>query len=421
LDDVFAFYKHCEEKREKLPFEIDGVVVKVNDLKLWPVLGMVGKGPRYMMAYKFAAIQATTILNGIVWQVGRTGTLTPTAILEPVHVGGVTISRATLHNMDEIERLGVKIGDTVIIERAGDVIPKIIKNLPKLRTGKEKEIQVPRECPMCDSVVERVPGEVAYRCENKKCYAVNLRRLTHWTSKGAMDIEGLGPKIIEQLVKAGLVREASDFYNLTVGDLEPLERFAEKSAENLVKAITERKIVDFARFIYALGIRPVGEENALLLAKQFQILNPKHQILNKSQIQISQIINFYQKLSLKELEKLEDVGPIVAGSIYNWFHDKHNLELLEKLQTAGVEIKSQKSTVKSQLLAGKTFVLTGTLDSLTRDEAKAKIRELGGDISSTVSQNTDFVIAGAEPGSKLKKARELGVKVVEEKEFLEMI
>jgi DNA ligase (NAD+) len=422
LDEVEEFYQKIAKKRESLPMEIDGVVVKVNDLSLWSVLGIVGKGPRYMMAYKFAAEQATTKLLDLVWQVGRTGTLTPTAILEPVHVGGVTISRATLHNMDEIKRLGIKIGDTVIIERAGDVIPKIINNLPKLRTGHEKEIHVPKKCPMCDSEVERVAGEVAYRCVNKNCYAVNLRRLMHWTSKGAMDIEGLGPKIIEQLVKEGLVRDISDFYNLTVGDLEPLERFAEKSAENLVKAIAERKTVDLARFIYGLGIRHVGEESAQLLSKQ--IPNSKLQITipqRRDQISISQIAKSYSDLSLEELEKLEDVGPIVAGSIYEWFHDKHNLALLEKLEKAGVAIKSQLSTVQSKKLSGKTFVLTGTLDGLTRDEAKAKIRELGGDISSSVSKNTDFVIAGAEPGSKYDKAVKLGVKIVGEEEFLNLI
>ena len=423
LKEVEEFYQKIAKKREGLPMEIDGIVVKVNNLSLWPVLGIVGKGPRYMMAYKFPAEQATTKLLDLIWQVGRTGTLTPTAILEPVHVGGVTISRATLHNMDEIKRLGVKIGDTVIIERAGDVIPKIIKNLPKLRIGNEKEIQVPKKCPMCDSEVERVEGEVAYRCINKNCYAVNLRRLMHWTSKGAMDIEGLGPKIIEQLVKEGLVRDISDFYNLTVGDLEPLERFAEKSAENLVKAIAERKTVDLARFIYGLGIRHVGEESAQLLSKQ--IPNSKLSSFAKAtadkQIPISKITKLYQDLSLEELEKLEDVGPIVAGSIYEWFHDKHNLALLERLEESGVEIKSQLSTVKSQKLKDKTFVLTGTLNGLTRDEAKAKIRELGGDISSSVSKNTDFVVAGAEPGSKLEKAQELGVKVLNEEEFSKII
>ncbi|MDD4332956.1 MAG: NAD-dependent DNA ligase LigA [Patescibacteria group bacterium] len=421
LDEVFSFYKHCEAKREKLPFEIDGVVVKVNNLALWPVLGVVGKGPRYMMAYKFAAVQATTILNDVVWQVGRTGTLTPTAMLEPVHVAGVTISRATLHNMDEIKRLGVKIGDTVIIERAGDVIPKIIKNLPKLRTGKEKEIHVPKKCPMCDGEIERVKGEVAYRCENKNCYAVNLRRLMHWASKSAMDIEGLGPKIIEQLMKEGLVRDASDFYNLTVGDLEPLERFAEKSAENLVKAIAERKVVVLSRFLYALGIRHVGEESALLLAAQITNSQIAHKFTNKSVLTISEVSKYYQSLSLEDLEKLEDVGPIVAQSIYDWFRDKHNIELLEKLEKAGVVIESQKLKVKSQNFTGKTFVLTGALESLTRDEAKAKIRELGGDVSSSVSQNTDYVVAGADPGSKYDKAVKLGVKVVDEKAFLSII
>lgn len=403
LDEVLAFHNEWEKNREKLPFHCDGVAVKVNQLSLWPRLGAVGKGPRYIMAYKFSAEQATTKIKEVAWQVGRTGTLTPTAALEPVFIGGVTISRATLHNMDEIERLGLKIGDTVIIERAGDVIPKVIKVLPKLREGGEKNIKPPADCPVCGGQVVKAPGEVAYRCVNKNCYAVNLRRLAHWVSRGAADISGLGPKIIEQLVKKGLARDISDFYRLTAGDLKPMERFADKSADNLAAAIAAKKEIDLARFIYGLGIRHVGEESAVALAKNFGSLEK------------------IKEASLEEIENIYDFGRIMAESVYNWFHNEKNLKLLERLEKNGVKAKKTTIAPKKQKLAGKTFVLTGTLESLTRDEAKDKIRKLGGDVSSSVSKNTDFAVAGAEPGSKRDKAKKLGVKIISEEEFISMI
>jgi DNA ligase (NAD+) len=400
---VIKFHDHWEKNREQLPFEVDGVVVKVNDLKLWQKLGVVGKGPRFMMAYKFAAEQVTTKIKNVVWQVGRTGILTPTAVLEPVRVGGVTVSHATLHNMDEIQRLGLKIGDTIILERAGDVIPKVVQVLPNLRTGKEQEIKVPTHCPMCDSKVVKVLGEVAYRCTNANCYAVNLRRLTHWAAKSAVDIDGLGPKIIEQLVKEGLVRDISDFYNLEEGDLLPLERFADKSAKNLIESINNKKEIDLAKFIFGLGIRHVGEETAITLAQNFGSLE---------KIKVAELV---------ELDKLPDFGEIVARSVYEWFHDQHNLNLLKKLAENGVKIKAIKMPTKNLIFSGKSVVLTGSLKSLTRDEAKAKIRELGGDISSSVSKKTDFVIAGEEPGSKYEKAVELEVKIIDEESFLKLI
>jgi DNA ligase (NAD+) len=400
---VIKFHDHWEKNREQLPFEVDGVVVKVNELKLWQKLGVVGKGPRFMMAYKFAAEQVTTKIKSVVWQVGRTGILTPTAVLEPVRVGGVTVSHATLHNMDEIQRLGLKIGDTIILERAGDVIPKVVQILPNLRTGKEQEIKVPTHCPMCDSKVVKVPGEVAYRCANTNCYAVNLRRLTHWVGKGAMDIDGLGPKIIEQLVKEGLVGDVADFYDLTAGDLQPLERFAEKSVSNLISAIKNKKEVDLAKFIYGLGIRHVGEETAITLAQNFGSLE---------KIKVAE---------LAELDKLPDFGEIVARSVYEWFHDQHNLNLLKKLAVNGVRVKAIKTATKNLIFLGKSVVLTGSLKSLTRDEAKAKIRELGGSIVSAVSKKTDLVVAGSDPGSKYEKAQELRVKIIKEEEFLKLI
>lgn len=355
------------------------------------------------MAYKFSAEQATTKVKDVIWQVGRTGVLTPTAVLTPVAIYGVTVSRATLHNLDEIGRLGLKVGDTVILERAGDVIPKVVKVLPGLRVGSEKAIKAPLKCPRCAGKAEKVKGEVAYRCVNKNCYAVNLRRLAHWASKSAMDIEGLGPKIIEQLVKQGLVKDISDFYKLTVGDLMPLERFADKSAENLVAAMAAKKQVDLARFIYSLGIRHVGEESALALAKHFGSLEK------------------IKKAKSEDINSLYDFGEIMAKSVYEWFQEKNNLELLERLSSAGVRVKSLKLTAGSAKLAGQTFVLTGGLNRLTRDQAKDKIRELGGDVSSSVSKNTDYVVAGSAAGSKLAKARKLGVKVIDEEEFIKLI
>ncbi|MCK4539850.1 NAD-dependent DNA ligase LigA [Candidatus Parcubacteria bacterium] len=415
MDEVNRFHAHWEKNREKLPMEVDGVVVKVNNLALWPVLGIVGKGPRYAMAYKFAAEQVTTMLKSAVWQIGRTGILTPIGILEPVRVGGVTVSHVTLHNMDEIERLDLRIGDTVIIERAGDVIPKVIQVLPKMREGKEQKILSPENCPICGSPAERAPGEVALRCTNKDCYAVTLRRLSHWTSKAAMNIEGLGPKVVEQLVKEGLVSDAADFYTLSEDDVKPLERFADKSAENLVKAINEKKEVDLARFIYGLGIRHVGEETALLLAER--ITNYKLQITN-----LLDVLKIFQSIKIKKLEEIEDIGPIVAKSIYEWFRDVKNVELLRKFEKNGIIITQHATrNMQQNEFKGKTFVLTGTLDGLTRNDAKAKIRELGGKISSAVSKNTDFVVAGENPGSKLDKAGELRVRVINEEEFVKLI
>lgn len=403
LSDVFDIHAYWDKHRSSLPYECDGLVVKINNLSLWSLLGVVGKAPRYMMAYKFAAEQVTTVLKNVVWQVGRTGILTPTAVLEPVQVGGVVVGHATLHNMDEIERLGIKIGDTVIIERAGDVIPKIVQALPNLRTGQEKNISLPEHCPQCGSEAKKIAGEVAYRCTNENCYAVQLRRLIHWASKGALDIEGLGPKIIEQLVREGLVGDIADFYSLSIGDLKPLERFADKSAENLIKSISEKKRISLARFLFGLGIRHVGEESAIVLAEKFRSLGA------------------LKKASLVELENIYDFGGVMANSVFGWFNDKINLKLLEKLESLGVEPISPEIIQKNSEFKGKSFVVTGTLDSLTRDEAKAKIRELGGSISASVSAKTDFVVVGENPGSKYEKAIELGIKILSEEEFVKLI
>lgn len=403
MAEVLTFHTYWEAHRDEVPLECDGVVVKVDNLELWPILGVVGKGPRYMMAYKFAAEQVTTKVLDVVWQIGRTGILTPTASLDPVRVGGVIVSHATLHNMDEIERLGLKIGDTVILERAGDVIPKIVTVLPGLRDGNESEIETPSLCPVCGGAVEKTTGEVAYRCISTDCFAVNLRRIMHWVSKGAMNIDGLGPKILEQLMKEGLVGDAGDLYTLTAGDLKPLERFADKSAENLIKSISDRREISLERFLYALGIRHIGEESAISLAKIFGSLDS------------------IKGAKIEDFDNVPDFGEVMTKSIFEWFHDEKNLKFLEKLEKNGLIVKRVEKIQESSVFAGKSFVLTGTLNSLTRDEAKAKIRELGGSVSSSVSKKTDYVVAGVDPGSKYDRAVELGVKVLGESEFVELL
>ena len=411
LEEVFEFHDYWAKHRDKLPYEIDGVVVILNNEEDFNRAGYVGKAPRAAIAYKFALKQATTIVEDIIVQVGRTGVLTPVAILKPVNVGGVTISRSTLHNFEEIKRLGLKIGDTVIVGRAGDVIPQIIQVLPDLRTGKEKEFQIPKRCPMCNSPIIKEEGGIIYRCSNKKCFAITRRSLYHFVSKGAFDMVGVGPKIIDRLLEENLIRDAADLFELEEGDLMVLERFGEKSAKNIIEAIQSHKKINLARFIYALGILHVGEETADVLAtyllKIKNIKRPKD------------LLEAMKKVSQKDLESIEDIGPKVAESIKSWFEEKNNQKLLEKLDKVGIEI--EKPETVSLKLKGKTFVLTGTLSTMTREEAKERIKRLGGKVSSSVSNQTDFVVAGAEPGSKYDKAKELGVKIIDEKEFLEMI
>ena len=401
LEDVVKFHNYWKRNREKLPFEIDGIVVNINSNKIFEKLGVVGKAPRGAIAFKFPFKQATTKVLDIKVQVGRTGALTPVAVLKPVKVGGVTISRATLHNEDEIKRLGVRIGDTVIVGRAGDVIPDVIKVLSELRTGKEKRFSFPKKCPVCGTKTIRPEGEAVWRCPNPKCSAQQRRYFSHFISKGAFNIEGLGFKIIDRLIDEGLISDPADIFELKEGDIVPLERFAEKSAQNLIESIQSSKKISLSRFIYALGIRNVGEQTAIDLANHFRS------------------IKNLKRASLEELEDILDIGPAVARSIYDWFRNKENLKLLDKLEKVGVEIGKMRK-VKSTL-AGNTFVLTGVLTTLTRDEAKNKIRELGGKVSSSISEKTNFVIAGESPGAKHRKAQKLGLKIISEKEFLEMI
>lgn len=401
INEAFPLHDHWYKNKEKENYWIDGIVLKLNKRRWQEMVGYTGKAPRWAIAYKFPAEQVTTIVEDIKVQIGRTGALTPVAHLKPVIVAGSKVSRATLHNQDEIERLDVRIGDTVVIQKAGDIIPEVVSVVKGLRTGKEKKFEMPKKCPFCEGEVIRKPGEVAYYCPNKNCFAVGLRRIIHAASKKAFNIEGLGPNKIEQLAQAGLISDFADIFELKKGDLEVLERFGEKSTDNLLKSIEKSKEVSLSRFVYALGIRHVGEEMAVTLARKFGTLE---KIENASQ---------------EELEAVEDIGPKVAESISEYFSNKENQKFIKKLLSAGIKI--EKDGIKSRRLEGKSFVLTGSLEKYSREAAKEKIRELGGEMSSSVSKNTDYVIAGENPGSKLEKARELGVKIVDEKEFLKMI
>ena len=406
LNEVFLFHSHWQKKREQLEYEIDGVVVIVDNNKIFEKLGIVGKAPRGAIAFKFAQLQSTTQILDIKIQVGRTGAITPVAILKPIQLSGITITRATLHNEDEIKRLGIKIGDTVIVGRAGDVIPDIIKVLPELRTGKEKSFKMPKVCPSCGRKLEKSETEVLWRCPNLKCFARQRRAFYHFVSKGAFNIEGLGPKIINRLLEEGLVQDPSDLFELKEGDVSGLERFAEKSAENLINSIAEKKEITLPKFIYALGIRNIGEETALDLAENFGSVEK------------------LKNAELKDFESILNIGPIVAKSAYEWFNNKDNLRFLDKLERVRIIIKNTvfaKDSVGKVKLKGKIFVLTGGLETMTRDEAREKIRNLGGDISSSISSKTNYLVAGSEPGSKIKKAEKLGVKVIDEEEFLKII
>ena len=401
LEEVVEFWLKVSRGRESLHFLIDGVVVNVNDNSLFKKLGVVGKAPRGARAFKFSPKQAITIIENIKFQVGRTGAITPVAVLKPVEVEGVTIARATLHNEDEIKKLGVKIGDTVIIERAGDVIPAVVKVLTELRTKKEKNINFPKKCPVCKSDLVRPVGEAVWRCKNPDCQAKKREFLYHFASKKAFDIEGLGPKIIDQLVEENLVFRPSDLFALKEADLVPLEMFAEKKAKNIIEAIENSKKIPLAKFIYSLSIFHVGEETAIDLAKVFGSIEK------------------IKKAKKEEFERIPDVGGVISESIYFWFQQKGNQKLVEDLISSGIKIITPQKTAGK--LAGKTFVLTGGLDSMSREEAKEKIRFFGGNVVESVSKKTDFLVFGKEPGSKLNKARKLLVKTMNEKEFLKII
>lgn len=404
IEEVFEFHKQAQKLREKITYEIDGIVVIVSRNDIFDKLGAVGKAPRGAIAFKFPQKQATTIVEDIKVQVGRTGVLTPVAYLKPVQVGGTTISRATLHNEDEIKRLGVKIGDTVIVGRAGDVIPDVIKVMKELRTGREKDFKMPNTCPICGGAVVKEKEGVISRCANQECFAMQRKRFHHFVSKKAFDIRGLGVKIIDQLAEEKLISDPADLFELEEGDLIPLERFGEKSAKNVIESIKKSKNIVLPKFIYALGIRNVGEETARDLAEKLKD------------------IEGLKNVSLEDLQKIEDVGPVVAEFIFHWFRKKKNIDFLRKLIGSGVKIKNIDKVYKSDKLKGLAIVFTGTLEKMTRSEVGEKVKERGGIVSESVSKSTSFLVAGKEPGaSKIKKAKELGIKIIDEKDFLEII
>lgn len=398
-EEVFRHHKKIVGLREKLDYYVDGLVVGVDDQDQFEKLGVVGKAPRAAVAFKFSPQEAMTVVEDIVVQVGRTGALTPVAILRPVEIGGVTVSRATLHNEDEIKRLGLRVGDSVIVGRAGDVIPDVRKVLKELRTGKERKFHIPTRCPVCGK--EIVKEEVIRRCANTKCPARSRQGLRHFVSRKAINIDGLGPKILDAFLDNGLIQDAADLFLLQEGDIAPLERFGEKSAHNIIAAIAGARRISLEHIVYALGILHVGEETARDLAEHFGSLAR------------------IDKASIGDLSAVPNIGDIVARSIYQWFRAEHNKKFLSKLLHF-IEIENPKKR-KLQKLKEKTFVFTGELETTSRDSAKERVRALGGDASETVSKNTSYVIVGANPGSKYEKAKKLGVKILTEKEFLKMV
>ena len=400
IEEVLDYYHEMNEKRETLPYEIDGTVVKVNSFDLQTRLGEIARSPRWALAFKFQPKQETTKIKDIKPQVGRTGALTPVALMEPVRIGGVEVSRATLHNQDEIDRLDVRIGDTVVIQRAGDVIPEVVQVITSKRTGKEKKFEMPSKCPVCEAEV--IKEEAIHRCIGLDCPAQLKGRIRHFASKRAMDIDGLGVKLIDQLVDKGLVNDVADIYYIKKEQLVELERMADKSAQNIIDAIEKSKTKPLAKFLYALGIRNVGETTAEDLARHFTRLD-----------------DFF-RLSEEELMEVDGIGPEVAASVHRFFGDKKNKESIDRLKKAGVKVIEPKAKEKGKL-AGKTFLFTGVLKNFARDEARTLVESMGATTASTVSKKVDFVVVGGDPGSKFDKAKELGIKTLTEEEFKKMI
>ncbi len=409
IEEVIHFWKSWQKKKEKEDYLVDGIVLKLNDRKAQEIIGYTGKAPRWGIAFKFAAEQVTTVVEDIALQVGRTGVVTPVAHLKPVLVYGSVVSRATLHNEDEIERLDVRVGDTVILQKAGDVIPDIVRVLPEMRTGKQKPFRMPFVCPECDTkLAKRQIGtkgdtkSAALYCENSRCPAKDRRRFYHFTSKHAFDIEHLGPKNLDVLLDQGLIATFADIFTLTKGDLLALPRFGEKSVDNLLSAIEKARTVPLPRLIVGLSIPQVGEETAEDLAQEFGS------------------IENIRSASFEQLSTINGVGPIVARSLVDWFIDAHNKKILGDLLNE-IHIEGVKQKTKNLKLSGMTFVLTGTLATLSRDDAKQKIKNLGGDVSGSVSSKTSYVVVGENPGSKYGEAEKLGVPILSEKKFLDLV
>ncbi len=411
VDAMLEYIRKWEEKRDKLPYEIDGIVIKVNSIPLQRELGFTGKAPRWAIAYKYAARAGTTQIEDVLVQVGRTGKLTPVAALKPVFIGGTTVSRATLHNMDFIDNLGIKIGDWVMVERGGDVIPKVVKVVEdKDHPRGHKTFKMPATCPECGGHVVRVEGEADHRCVNVNCPAKLRESILHFASRGVMNIEGMGDALVNQLADKKLVRTVADIYRLDLDKLLTLERMGKKSAQNVLDEIEASKKLPLERVIYGLGIRFVGERTAQFLAEHFGSMDALIEAATLEEAEAS----------IVKLEEVEEVGPRIAESIRDFFGEPSNVELVERLRQAGLQFKGKKKE-RGTALAGKTFVLTGTLPNYSRDEMKKMIEDAGGRVSGSVSKKTDYVVAGADAGSKLDKARELGVTVIDEAEMVKLV
>lgn len=404
IDEAIKYCRHWQEKRNNLDYEIDGIVIKVNSLEQQKSLGSTLKSPRWAIAYKFPAQQATTQVRNITVSVGRTGVLTPVAELKPVECGGVTISNATLHNFDEIERLGIKIGDRIILERAGDVIPKVVKVITSVRTGKEKKFHLPAQCLSCGGkVVKEKEREVAYRCINPFCPAQIEKRLSHFASRTAMDIEGMGESVVHQLVEKGLVRDFAGIYSLKKEDFLKLELFKDKKAENLINGIMASKKRPLSRLLFAFGIRHVGEKAALVLANTYRT------------------VDNLMKAKIEDFSSIYEIGEVIAHSVYDFFKQKETLRAIEKLKKAGVRAEQPRQEKKASPISDKTFVFTGELESFSRSEAEGAVKELGAQVLTAVSKKTDYCVAGKNPGSKFKKAKKFNVPVLDEAEFKKLI
>ena len=403
IEHVMDVWHKLLEERDKIGYEIDGMVIKVNNMEFWKRMGETARAPRWALAAKFPARQQTTIVNDIFVGVGRTGALTPVAVLEPVEIGGVTVQRATLHNQDEIDRKDIRIGDTVVVQRAGDVIPEVVKFIPEKRPKHAKPFKMPEKCPVCGSKVARAEGEAIHRCVNINCPAQVMQRIGHFASRGAMNIEGLGEKLIQYFFEQGLVKSVADIYRLKKNEIAKLEGLGEKSAQNLIDSIERSKKTTLGRLLYGLGIRHVGESTAQDLADQFGSIED------------------IEKASLEDLMSVEGFGPEVAGAIKEFFEVKENQKLIKELHELGISFEQVKKVAVQTPLTGKSVVLTGGLESMSRDEAKTLIQRAGGKISSSVSKRTDVVIVGHEAGSKLEKAKELGIKTLSEKEFIDIL
>ncbi|MDP4008533.1 MAG: NAD-dependent DNA ligase LigA [Candidatus Peregrinibacteria bacterium] len=455
IDEVIEFCEKWHDKRESLPYDIDGIVVKVNDKNQQEKLGFTGKAPRYMMAYKFPAEQSTSVILDIIIQVGRTGALTPVAILSPTFVAGSVVARATLHNEDEIARKDVRIGDTVIIQKAGDIIPEVVEVLHDMRPTNAKPYEFPAHCPICESDVEKPEGDAITRCTNSNCQAMKERQLVHFVSKGAFEIDGVGEKLVIQLMENEFLSNPADLFKLTAEDLLTLNLFQDKRSKNVISSIEDARLIKFNSFLFALGIRHVGAETAadlaVFLQNKFEEFNVKFEYGEREELPVAMraqvslfdevaadidespilikyeyfspdiLIEVFEKISFEELEDVDGMGKKVAHSIYDWFREDHGIHMLHSLAEVGIRILPISMSAKSNVLSGKKFLITGSLETMTRDQAKAKIKENGGKILSSLSSNTDYLIVGEDPGSKLKKANELKVKTISEEEFLAMI